>query len=168
MQPNTVAIPLPGPGRGRRAATSRRNPAWSRFGAAIAVLVLVGLDQLSKSTAPRWRTGRVVMHRNDELAFGLHAGWMGTTVAVPAAVVAACWLAGVAGACLRRRAGGPVLALFVAGALSNGLDRIILGHVRDWFVVGRTAWNLADLFLLVAIPAGVLIAWLHVRNGERR
>jgi lipoprotein signal peptidase len=61
------------------------------------------------------------------------------------------------------------LALLVAGFLGNLGDRIITGHVRDWIPIGSTRWNLADIYLTVAIPCLLVstIRWIY-RNDQGR
>ena len=58
-----------------------------------------------------------------------------------------------------------IVALGAAGGLGNLIDRVLFGGVRDWLVIGPTRWNLADFFLLVAIPA-VLIAGISSMRTE--
>lgn len=58
------------------------------------------------------------------------------------------------------------LGLVAGGAWANGLDRLRLGGVVDWLVVGgRLAFNLADLALLAGAVLGVAAAW---RSREER
>jgi lipoprotein signal peptidase len=52
----------------------------------------------------------------------------------------------------QRRLGGVALALLIAGFLGNLGERLASGHVRDWIPVGATRWNLADVYLIIAIP----------------
>jgi lipoprotein signal peptidase len=47
---------------------------------------------------------------------------------------------------------GWILALVIGGSLSNLMDRLLLGAVRDFLAIGHLVINLADL----AVVAGVL------------
>ena len=53
-----------------------------------------------------------------------------------------------------------VIWVGVAGFVGNAIDRIAPGQVRDWLVLGRTVWNLADFYLAAAIIL-VLIAGIR-------
>ena len=131
----------------------------SRRTATIAA-VLVAADQLTKLIAEVGvegsTTGPVVPLHNDELSLGL-ADAASPVLAVLMAlgiVVAGWWM-------LRRVLAGRVApwaaAAVLAGALSNLIDRAVLGSVRDFLVVPSVALtNLAD----VAVVAGLLGAAL--------
>lgn len=52
------------------------------------------------------------------------------------------------------------MGLVAGGALANGLDRLRLGGVVDWLVLGgRLAFNLADLAVVAGAVLGVAAAW---------
>ena len=51
------------------------------------------------------------------------------------------------------------------GVAGNAIDRIRLGYVQDWLVIGPSRWNIADLYLLVAIP---LTVWLLATRIQRK
>lgn len=85
------------------------------------------------------------------------------------------WLALAAGGALlflgggERPAHGIALGLVAGGAWANGLDRIRLGGVMDWLVLGgRLAFNVADLALLAGVVLGVAAAWRSRREQVRR
>jgi lipoprotein signal peptidase len=52
----------------------------------------------------------------------------------------------------QRRLGSIALALLIAGFVGNLGERLASGRVRDWIPVGATRWNLADVYLIIAIP----------------
>ena len=67
------------------------------------------------------------------------------------------------------RAEGAVLGMILGGAFGNVVDRIFVGHVRDFldFRLGSFSWptfNAADTF--ISTGAGLLILMMLVRGGE--
>lgn len=54
------------------------------------------------------------------------------------------------------------LALEIGGGVSNVLDRVVFGGVRDIFVLPATAFNLAD----VAIACGAVMILLGITTGH--
>jgi signal peptidase II len=110
--------------------------------------------------------------RNPGIAFSLLArgGW-GTAAAWVGAL-----LLGIATLRLRSLRARPALALLWGGAVGNGIDRILLGGVRDWIVLslfpsrGHLALNLADLALLLGgtlLSAHLLRAYPSPSSPER-
>ena len=131
-------------------------------GAGLTVLaVLIGLDLASKSLAASWaRLSFVDPTPNSELMLGVSD--VGVVPALVLSVVI--FAAGVYG--VRRLVASGwlspmVIWVGVAGFLGNAIDRIAFGHVRDWLVLGRTVWNLADLYLAAAIVV-VLVAGIRL------
>ncbi len=49
-------------------------------------------------------------------------------------------------------------ALLFAGGLSNIGERIILGYVRDYFLVFNGVFNLADFFIIVGVVLVALVS----------
>ena len=79
-------------------------------------------------------------------------------------------LAGVAvltPAVVRGTVPGWAAALVIGGALSNLLDRILLGSVRDFILVGPVVFNAADLAVVAGL-AVVLITGRPPRSPGRR
>ena len=118
----------------------------------IAVMVaLVAIDLATKSIAfANSGLPGVDPVANDRLMLGLsgldaRAALVVSTIVIGFGAVAAFRLirAGFVGWWL--------LPVGLAGFAGNAIDRLTLGHVRDWIIVGPMRWNLADIFLLVAI-----------------
>jgi len=133
----------------------------SRRGLGPALLViLVGLDLVSKTVASRWN-GVSFIHPtpNPKLMLGVSDVGVAPSLVLSAMVIAA----GVYGA-QRLVAGGRlspmVIWIGVAGFAGNAIDRVAFGHVRDWLVLGPTVWNLADFCLAAAIVL-VLVAGIR-------
>ena len=152
---------------------SATKPSWfwgeySKLGMAVALATVV-IDQVHKW----WMLeiyriqdrGRIqvlpffdlVYVKNTGISYGVGAGWVGqmelAAFAFVAAIVLAVWLA--------RGAMNTVLAtsigFIIGGAIGNGIDRLVLGGVADFFLLYAfgLSWyvfNLAD----VAIVAGVV------------
>ena len=126
----------------------------------VLLVALVGLDLVSKAVASRWNgVSFVDPTPNPELMLGVSDVGVGPALVLSVMVVAA----GVYGA-QRLVAGGwlspMVIWVGVAGFLGNAIDRLAFGHVRDWLVLGRTVWNLADYYLAAAIVL-VLVAGIR-------
>ena len=115
--------------------------------------VLLGTDQLSKwlayETEPRRFVDPVL---NDRLALGMGEGSSIALITVVPAMVGVGWLILIN----RSRVAHQQLltAAFAAGLVGNWLDRVRIGAVRDWLVIGPTRWNLADIWLLASIVLG--------------
>lgn len=59
-------------------------------------------------------------------------------------------------------------ALILAGALGNGWDRLVLGHVRDWILVRPIPnFNLADAMLTTSVSILFLLWIRHDRRPVR-
>ena len=104
------------------------------------VLFLVVLDQLTKVGARSWFPQRIEFNRGSAFSVDIP-----TVIII---VVAAAMLIFFAKAQHKPW----WAALFVAGALSNTLDRILWGGVIDWihYPFGITG-NLADIYLTVGV-----------------
>jgi signal peptidase II len=145
--------------------------------------VVVVLDQLSKAWIVRhYSSGEslallpvlnVTLRFNTGAAFSLLAdasGWQrwlftGLAVLVGAAIVV--WLAQLEG---RQRLLAFSLALILAGALGNLIDRLRIGHVVDfvdvhWKDVHFPAFNVADSAITIGAILMLLDAWF---GGRRR
>jgi|GEM_PF-2755213 len=123
--------------------------------------VLVALDLVSKVVASRWNgVSFIDPTPNPELMLGVSDVGVVPALVLSVIVIAA----GVYGA-QRLVTGGWLspMAIWVgvAGFLGNAIDRIAFGHVRDWLVLGRTVWNLADFYLAAAI---VLVVFGGIRS----
>jgi signal peptidase II len=123
------------------------------------VLVIV-IDQLSKALGT-WVGNTAVTHpvTNDRFSLGLAGGSLSTMVLVTVAGIVlfgayVTWQA----VCGRLSAWVP--GLLMGGALSNLLDRLVLGAVRDFMATPWVLWNLADLAVLLGI-AGYALGHLH-------
>lgn len=56
------------------------------------------------------------------------------------------------------------LLLIVGGGISNSVDRIRLGYVRDPLVLGNLQFNIAD----IAIALGIILAIYTIYKQENR
>jgi lipoprotein signal peptidase len=117
-----------------------------------------------------------VVHSTGGQASGVNYSTMFDVASVKGAALLACSLLAVALATSfairlwrRQLVTGTALVLLAAGFLGNLSDRIITGHVRDWIPIGSTRWNLADIYLIVAIPwlLASTIRWIY-RNDQGR
>jgi lipoprotein signal peptidase len=61
----------------------------------------------------------------------------------------------------RMRYLAPSIALILAGGASNGLDRVLLGFVRDPVSIGAWSGNLADIFIGVGVLWSV---WVYIKK----
>lgn len=99
---------------------------------------------------------------NTGIAFGMFAGrpWIVFSLMLLALAVL-CWFY------LRHRSrGGLWLAtgLLLGGALGNALDRVLLGHVRDFITLPHfPSFNLAD----AAITVGVVVLALTIEPAQQ-
>ena len=57
-------------------------------------------------------------------------------------------------------------ALVIAGLVGNAADRIVLGHVRDWFRIGGIVFNLADLFILAGLVLVIVAASRRILDDK--
>ncbi|MFO7255422.1 MAG: signal peptidase II [Limnochorda sp.] len=142
--------------------TGEGRAAWPALATALAVLLL---DQALKGAllagwVPPARLDpglAVVVSLNPGAAGGLLTGWgplLGAASLVGAGVLL------VLGSSPTSPRHGLAVGLVAGGALANGLDRLRLGGVVDWLVLGdRLALNLADLALVVGVLLGVAAGW---------
>jgi signal peptidase II len=148
--------------------------AWIRAG--LVVLVVIGLDQLSKhavehSIAPgeerKLLPGvQLVNTRNHGVAFGLLPGnHLGVTLLIALALIALLLY-------FARHAAEPLLwlptGMLIGGALGNIVDRVRDGAVTDFIKLplGWPPFNLAD----TSITLGIVILFLlvdHSRHANR-
>ncbi len=115
--------------------------------------VTVAADQLTKFGAPLAAplSGALGSSRNPDLALGIAGG--------PRVVLAALMLVALAAAAgygveqvARGRISPLATGLALGGALSNAVDRVLLGSVRDVLTVAdRYIVNLADVAILVGV-----------------
>lgn len=109
-----------------------------------AFLFALILDQITKHIASF--QGLVVI--NSGVSFGLFSGFLLTLVLIAVFVVFYQW------SCPRWQKPYPILTgLFLGGAMSNIVDRLVLGGVRDFLPVPFIAIsnNLADYFIVGAL-----------------
>lgn len=127
---------------------------------------LVAVDLGSKSLASGFPHAPFVDPVvNDELMLGL-AALAGPLLIVASSLVVAVVASGARSLVAAGHLAWWVLPFGVAGFLGNVVDRLAFGHVRDWLMVGPTRWNVADLFLLIAIPMAVAAGIASVRSGQ--
>ncbi len=158
---------------------------WGRHSGAVALIALVGLilDQASKlwflygfdlgangpvTVAPFLD---FVLVWNRGISYGLFqqhseiGRWILAGFTVVAAVFIWVWAAGTT-----RKITLLALSLLLAGAIGNGIDRLVFGAVVDFvhFHVGSFSWyvfNLADVWI-VAGAVGLLYDWLTDRGPD--
>jgi lipoprotein signal peptidase len=134
-----------------------------RMGAAVGSVV-IAVDQLAKALCNDARggasTGATMPVRNPGMLTGLGGGSGMLTVLIVMAV-----FAGIGCLLVHRVRTGRVPAwaagLLFGGAASNLADRIAVGSVRDFLVVGRLVINVADVAVLTGVVA-------YVAAGARR
>lgn len=51
------------------------------------------------------------------------------------------------------------LILIAAGGVSNGIDRLKLGYVRDPLHIGTLYFNIADICISIGIVAAIFIVY---------
>lgn len=121
--------------------------------AAIAVIILVALDQLSKY----FFAGKTYMNscigiqyaENTGAAFGILQGWN-----LPLILISIAVLAFLAYFYLRERhkLDKAAFVLIFAGTLGNLMDRVMLGYVRDFIAVGSWPnFNVADSLNVIGV-----------------
>ena len=122
------------------------------------VLVAAGVivaDQATKLAAELLsggqRHGPLVPVRNPRFSLGLAATTRPLMLAAMAAGIALVVAYGIR-ATGHHAPPGWILALVIGGSLSNLVDRLLLGAVRDYLAIGHIVINLADL----AVVAGIL------------
>lgn len=159
--------------------TSKALPA---LGLCIALLTLIA-DQILKSSAHAWVGAHGPIHvfpwldiiatSNTGMAFGLGQGaslWLVVGIAVAICTWLFLWLLRT-----RRSAEAIGLGLAIGGALSNVVDRLRLGSVRDFIDVYWQTWhwpafNFADMAIVTGL---VIVIFFHddrsrSKEGARR
>jgi lipoprotein signal peptidase len=129
-----------------------------RTSAARTVWVTAGLvlfDQVSKFVAAHAIASTVVLPRNPAYAFGIVGGSPAQLVIISIAVIALV-LVTVGPLAARNDMSPGIPALITAGMLSNTIDRIRLGAVRDFIVTPWAIINVADLCVIAGI-VGLMI-----------
>jgi signal peptidase II len=96
------------------------------------------------------RHGPLVPLRNPSFSLGLATATHPLMLLAMAAGIALVAAYGVRAAG-HRSLPGWVPALVIGGALSNLLDRLLLGAVRDFLAIGHLVINLADLAVLAGV-----------------
>lgn len=120
----------------------------------ISAVVVIGLDQVSKTIADHlgW-----TLVPNQGIAFGINLGSLSWTLAIASLALFVAML--VFWSVWSRH---PVSAgLFLGGAISNLIDRFLLGGVRDWLpVIGTSLYNnLADWAIFIGILGALYGLW---------
>ena len=128
--------------------------------------LLVVADLGTKSIADAvGRVGPISPRPNDALFLDVE-GLSGPALAIVATILAVGvgWFAvreHLKGGC------GPLPpALVIAGLVGNAADRIVLGHVRDWFRIGGIVFNLADLFILAGLVLVIVAASRRILDDK--
>jgi lipoprotein signal peptidase len=130
-----------------------------RTGFAAGIVAVIALDQLTKwlavSVAGDRTSGPLVPLQNREFFLGVANAPRAAEIAVAAVgAVAALWW-------LRPRRAHPGLpvwpaALVVGGAISNLIDRLLIGGVHDFLAIGPVVLNVADMAVFVGLVTLVL------------
>lgn len=156
---------------------------WGRHSGLVALIALVGLaiDQATKlwllfgyglgMSGPVTLTPflDIVLVWNRGISYGLFqqdgdlGRWLLAGFTLVAAVAIWVWAAGS-----RRHITALALALILAGAIGNGIDRLVFGAVVDFvhFHVGTFSWyvfNIADVWIVAGV-VGLLYDWLTDRG----
>jgi len=121
-----------------------------RCGEISVVAGVVLVDQFTKAAVPRAGVAGVAPVRNPGLLLG--AVRVPAFAVVAALVVAMVLFVGVVGRLACRIGVSPVLPALVAGGMiGNGLDRALLGAVRDFLPTPFAIINLADITVIIGI-----------------
>lgn len=116
-----------------------------------ALTLLIAVDQITKSVF----TGRDFFMKNYALPFGLDFGARANTSVLFLAYAVVGWL--VIRMDLQTRPARWGRVIFLAGAISNLVDRIVFGYVRDFADLGLGfVFNLADVFIVVGLLMVIL------------
>ena len=131
-------------------------------GCVVAAGVVV-VDQLTKAGATALGNTAVTHPvTNPEFSLGLAGGSLSMMVLVTVAGIVA-FGAYVVWQAVRGRLAAWVPGLLLGGAVSNLVDRLLFGAVRDFVPSVWVVWNLADLAVLVGIAG---YAWGHLRRSQ--
>lgn len=131
-------------------------------GSVIAAMVVL-IDQLTKAGAHALGDTAITHPiTNDRFSLGLAGGPLPVMVVITVVGIVA-FGAYVLAQAVRGRLPAWVPALLVGGAVSNLVDRLALGAVRDFLVGPGLVWNVADLAVVVGIAG---YAWGHLRRHE--
>ena len=146
-------------------SSARPSPAAKAIltrGSIIAAMVVM-VDQLTKAGAHALGD-TAISHpiTNDRFSLGLAGGPLPVMIVITVVGIVA-FGAYVVAQAVRGRLPAWVPALLVGGAVSNLVDRLALGAVRDFLVGPGVLWNLAALAVLVGIAG---YAWGHLRRHE--
>jgi len=124
--------------------------------------IMVLLDQITKSvfTGRDFFLAGLHLHpmRNYALPFGLDFGARFNFIVLLGVYLAVGWLVVMTPAKIRLHQVGK--SMFLAGAASNLVDRLIFGYVRDYIDISLNfVFNLADVFIVLGLlmlmwPAG--------------
>ncbi|MEI2386422.1 signal peptidase II [Breoghania sp. JC706] len=158
---------------------------WGRHSGMVALIAIVGLmlDQATKlwllygfdlgAAGPVALTSflDIVLVWNRGISYGLFqqdgdiGRWLLAGFTLVAGVAIWIWAANA-----RRFVTGLALGLILAGAIGNGIDRLVFGAVVDFvhFHVGSFSWyvfNVADVWIVAGV-IGLLYDWATDRGGS--
>lgn len=146
-----------------------RQPESSRRARTVVIgtVAVIAADQVTKALAEHLASdrtgGAIVPLRNQEFSLGVAAAPEQITVLICAVGIVAFGVHLVRET-LRRRLDPWLTALVMGGALSNLVDRLLGGSVRDFLATPWVVFNLADVAVLVG-----LIGYLsHLRAARTR
>jgi lipoprotein signal peptidase len=127
-------------------------------GSALLAVGVLATDQLTKAAAPLLSdvVPRMVLPlSNPHLSLAIVKAPRWSEVAAMMLVLVALFLLSPV---LLRRTAVPAwaLAATVAGAASNIVDRVFLGAVRDWMILGPLVINVADLAVLLGLALALV------------
>lgn len=129
----------------------------------VAAAVVVAVDQLTKTAATAVGNTWVTRPANNpEFSLGAAGGPLPMMVLATVIAVIA-FNAYVVAQTARGRLPVWIPGLLIGGALSNLIDRLFLGAVRDFIPTSGVIWNLADLAVLVGIGG---YAWCHLQRRQ--
>lgn len=139
---------------------ARTIPIWT--------LAIIAVDQLTKVAAGHLAAGHtsgaIVPLRNREFTLGIAAPPERITLII-CAVGIVVFGAHVVRATMRYRFDPALAALVLGGAMSNLIDRLVGGSVRDFLATPWVVFNLADVAVVVGL-VGYLLARLRTTRIE--
>lgn len=130
-------------------------------------LAVVALDQASKAIVASRAAIAVSSFATIQLVVNPHAGF---SLAIPSATLNAIWLTliGYVFVQIRQPPLKRALLLVIGGGLSNFIDRLVTGGVRDIVSVGDVFFNLADGAIIAGVVAAcVLLIIQHWQPSVR-